>query len=190
MRILFFILFSLASAFAQDWQNRDAVHGQADVASKFFLAGWLIPNFWTETLDNVNLFGGVGYRGKDWWLETMAQHQWNSKQNQWALDFRYDRQIGRWHVYAEGAPFLTKRAFYEFAVVERQTWKGFLFGAETENVHQPGPDTVAVGPRAGRKLGRVAGFEVSAIAAVRLSPNGGHTEPRLYVVFNQRVKRR
>lgn len=172
---------------AQDWQTRDTVHAQADINRRWFVAAWSVTNLRTVTLNNTNIFAGIGYRGKDWWFESMVQHQWNNKANQWALDFRFDRQAGRWHLYVEPATFLTKKAFYEFVIVERRTWKGFSFGAETENTHQPGPDTIEAGPRAGRKLGRFAGFDVSAAAAVRLSPNGGHTEPRLYLVFNRRV---
>lgn len=104
------------------------------------------------------------------------------------LDFRFDRQFGQWHLYAEGAPFLTKKAFYEFVIVERRVWKGFAFGGETENLHQAGLDAVFLGPRVSRKLGKFAGFDVSLTGAVRKSLKGGHTEPRLYVIFNRRVK--
>lgn len=180
-------LFLSSTLSAQDWQNRNVVHVQADISQKWFVAGWSITNLRTGTPNNTNLFGGLGYRGKAWWLEGMVQRQWSSKGNQVMLDFRFDKQAGRYHFYAEGSPFLTKKAFYEFVIVERRTWKGFALGAETENVHQDNRDTVQVGPRASRKLGRFAGFDVSMAAAVRLSPVGGRTEPRLYVIFNRRI---
>jgi hypothetical protein len=184
--VLFLAMCVTIPVSAQDWQTRDAAHVQADVNQHWFLAGWSVTNLRTQTLNNTNLFGGAGYRGKDWWLEAMAQHQW-TKTNQWALDFRFNRQTGRWRLYAEVSPFLTKKAFYEYVIVERRTWKGFSFGAETENTHQPGPDTIAAGPRVSHKLGRFAGFDASAAVAVRFSPVGGHTEPRLYLVFNRRL---
>jgi hypothetical protein len=190
MKFMLLLLFVTSLSFGQDWQNRDAVHVQADVGGNWFVAGWSITNLRTISLNNTNFFGGVGYRGESWWAETMVQRQWNTKADQWAMDFRFDKQAGRWHLYVEGSPFLTKKAFYEFLVAERRTWKGFSLGAETENTHQPGPDTIAIGPRAGHKLGRIGKFDVTAIAAVRLSPNGGHTEPRLYFVLNRHIKRR
>lgn len=178
--------FFCALAAAQDWQSRNVVHLQIDLEKNWFISLWSITNLRTETPNTTNLFTGIGRRGRGWWLEGMVQRQWNPKGNQWMLDARFDKQSGRWHLYAEASPFLTRKAFYEFVIVERRTWKGLALGVETENLHQAGRDTVQVGPRASRKLGRLAGFDVSLAGAVRFSLIGGHTEPRLYLIFNRR----
>ncbi len=185
--VLFLAICLTIPASAQDWQTRDSLHVQADVSKNWFVSGWSVTNLRTETPNNTNLFAGAGYRGKNWWLEAIVQHQWNTKANQWMLDFRFNKQTERWRLYAEVSPFLIKKAFYEYVIVERRTWKGFSFGAETENTHQIGPDMIAIGPRVSRKLGRFAGFDASAAIAVRLSPVGGHTEPRLSLTFNRRL---
>ncbi|MEK7617952.1 MAG: hypothetical protein AAB410_02300 [Patescibacteria group bacterium] len=180
------LLFS-TYGFAQDWQNRDVLHLQVDVSDRWFIPAWSITNLRTQTPSTTNLFAGIGRRGNSWWLEGMIQRQWNPKGNQWMLDVRFDKQSGRWRLYTEGAVFLTKQAFYEFVIVERRVWKGLAAGAETENLHQLGRrDTVQIGPRASRKLGSLAGFDVSFAGALRFSLAQGHTEPRLYLVFNRR----
>ena len=179
-------LAATASTFGQDWQNRSVVQAQMVVSPNSFLTVKSITNFRSETPNNTSLFAGIGRRGKSWWLEGMIQHQWRAVGNQWMLDFRFDKQAGSWHLYAEGSPFLTRKAFYEFVIVERRTWRGFSVGGETENSQQTGPDILAIGPRVSRKLGNWAGFDVSLAGAIRFSPIGGYAEPRLYLVFNRR----
>ena len=172
---------------AQDWQNRSGVHAQIDVSKRLFVSAWSITNLRSETPKNTSIFTGIGVRDQNWWLEAMIQHQWRAAGNLWMLDFRFDRQAGRWRIYMEASPFLTKKAFYEFMIVERRIWKGVAIGSEMENLHQAGRDTIQIGPRASRKLGRLAGFDVSLAGAVRFSAANGHTEPRLYIVFNRRI---
>src|SRR3989344_4041226 len=185
--VLVVLMFGMISGLSgQDWQNRSVVQVQIDVSQRAFLAVKSISNLRSETPNNTNIFAGVGVRGKSWWLEGMVQHQWRAGSNQWMLDFRFDKQAGRWHWYVEASPFLTRKAFYEFVIVERRTWKGVSVGGEAENNQQIGRDDIGVGPRESRKLVHCAGIDVAFSGAVRLSPVGGHTEPRLYLVFNRR----
>lgn len=173
--------------FAQDWQNRDVLHLEYEINNKFSLRTWSITNFRSKTPNNTNLLAGIGYRGNSWWVESLVQHQWSSKGNHWMLDFRFDRQLPKWHLYAEAALFLTKKASYEFVIIERKLGKRVAVGGETENTHQAGRDIVQIGPRVGSKLGSFLGFNVSVAGTVRISPLGGYAEPRIYLIFNRRI---
>jgi hypothetical protein len=93
------------------------------------------------------LFAGVGIRGKSWWLENMLQRQFSPSGNSWILDERFQKQFGkRYSLFAEASPFLTKKAFYDFVSAEYSFVKLGL-GAETENVHKSGKDSLGAGPR-------------------------------------------
>lgn len=186
MRPIILFIFP-ALILAQDLQTRLVFHPTVDLYGNWFAAGWGIGNFRTQTPNNVNLFGGIGYRGKNWWLEGMVQRQWSKPGDNLLLDFRFQKQfINRVSLYAEGAPFLNRRAFYEFVIVETPVWGKLRVGGETENVHRAGAKySLAVGPRASYPLGNIGGFNVVASVAYRAQ----HPEPsalRFYLSFNRR----
>ncbi len=183
--VVLFLVLGVFPVFAQDWQNRNVVHISVPVEGRWYIPFWSLTNFREKTGRNTNLLSGVGYRENNWWLEGMLQHQWNQTKGQWMLDMRYDRQYKNWHTYSEIAVFLNRKALYEFVVAERRTFRGFWLGVETENLHQPGPDAAQLGFRGSRRLGRFLGFDVSFAPALRFSLIRGHTEPRVYLIFNR-----
>lgn len=170
-----------------DWQNRTILHEQADVTQNWFLAGWVIGNAQAHGTDNINLFGGVGYRSgnKKWWLESMVQRQWSANGKKLLLDNRFQYQAGRASLYVEVAPFLDRRATYDMVIFEHRSWRKLNLGAETENVHKRGADSLGAGPRASLPLGTFGKFKVATAAAYRLR-SSEQNEFRVYVVFNRR----
>ncbi|MBI4050666.1 MAG: hypothetical protein HY396_01680 [Candidatus Doudnabacteria bacterium] len=171
---------------AQDLQNRSTLHLIADITDRWYVALWPIANIRAQSPSNFNIFAGAGRRGKNWYLEAMAQKQWNGKGGLWTLDFRYRRQVtGRLSVYAEPDVFLSRRAFYEFIIVEYRSWRKFNLGGETENVHQLGKDVLAAGPRISRPLGRLWGTDFALGLAYRTA-SPGHNEIRIYLNATKR----
>ncbi len=171
---------------AQDLQNRSTLHLTADINDRWYVVVWPIANIRARSPSNFNLFAGAGRRGKNWYLEAMLQKQWNGKGGLWTLDFRYRRQAtSRLSVYAEPDIFLSRRAFYEFVIVEYRTWWKLNMGGETENAHQPGKDVLAVGPRISRPLGRFWGTDFVLGAAYRTA-SPGHNEIRIYLNATRR----
>lgn len=158
---------------AQDLQNRDAVHLQADISKNWFVPVWSITNLRSQTPNNTNLFGGVGYRGKDWWVEGMVQRQFSpATGGQWMLDFRYDRKTGPWHFYVEVSPFITKPAFYEFVFVERRVWKRLGFRLKTENTNRLSGQKITAGGGPTWDFGKHRGWDIGAAADYCPSPTG------------------
>lgn len=175
-----------AAAQAVDWQNRDGLHLQTDISQKWFLPMWSTTNLRSETPNNTNLFGGLGYRGKSWWLESMVQRQLSpATGDQWMLDFRYDRRNGPWHLYVEVSPFISKPAFYEFVIVERRAWKRLSLRAETENTHRLSAQKIAAGGGLALSFGKHHGWDLGAAAVYRFSPTALN-EPRIYLAANRR----
>ncbi len=179
-----------SACFAQDLQSRLIVHPTADISEKWFLAGWGIGNLRVKTPSNANFFGGVGYRGSDWWIEGMIQRQWSRKGNSVLFDVRFQKQFGnRVSLYVEPAPFLNRRAFYNFTIVEYRAFGKLRLGGETENIHRAGADSLAFGPRVSYSLGTLAGFSVVASITYRMQ----RPEPdalRVYLAFHRRFARR
>lgn len=201
-KILWIVVLFLAPGWAQDLQTRLIIHPTADLGRGFYVSGWSITNLKTQTPNNANLFGGLGYRTKTWWLEGMFQRQWRPQGGRdWMLDFRFQKQFaGRRSasLYAEAAPFLTRRAFYEFVIVEARIfpverprwWQRWRIGGETENVHRAeARDLLAAGGRLTYPFGTIGGWTLSFSLAYRLqSP-----EPdaiRFYFVVSRRFGKR
>lgn len=186
--VFFFLFFSICRA--QDLQSRLIVHPTADISKKWFLTGWSIGNLRAKTPSNVNLFGGLGYRGKTWWLEGMIQRQWSRKGSNVMFDVRFQKQFGsRFSLYVEPASFLNQRAFCNFTIVEYRAFGKLRLGGETENVHRAGTDSLALGPRISYSPGTLAGFSVVASVAYRVQ----RPEPealRLYLAFHRRFARK
>lgn len=192
MRNVFFTiclsLFALpSSAQGSDPQTRLVLHATADLNQNWFITNWVIGNVKADTPNNVNLFPGVGYRAKNWWLEAMTQRQWSKPGNQWMLDFRYSFNRGRLAFYAESTPLLTKRGEYEFVYADVRVWKRLSVGFETENVHKPGKDSLGAGPRLSLPVASFGNYKLS-LAGVYQFRNEANV-PRLYVVLNRRFKR-
>jgi len=167
-------------ASAQDLQNRSTLHLMVDLNSRWYAVVWPITNIRAQTPSNFNLFAGAGRRGKNWYVETMVQKQWNSKGGLWGLDFRYRRQAAnRLSVYLEPAIYPRERVFYEFAIVEYRVWRKLNLGGETENKHQPGQDVLAAGPRVSYPIGRLWGTDFMIGSAFRLA-SPGRNEIRIY----------
>jgi len=171
-------------------------HLQADISQHLFLLTWTNLNLRSQTPDNSNLFAGLGYRQKSWWLEGMAWKQWGPSGGLWGADVRFRKQFGvrgKTVLYFEPAPLLSQKGFYWFLDCDTEVWNKFSVGAETENINRPGPDAMAVGPRISRSLGRIGGFDVSGTLAFRFDPlqhpgfiSGHPHEIRLYLIFSRR----
>jgi hypothetical protein len=175
---------------AQDLQNRTAAHITTDITERWFVAVWSITNLRTQTPNNTNLFVGIGYRGKAWWLEGMVQKQWNANAGLWSVDARFRKQLtSRFSLYVEPSVLLPRPAFYEFVILDALVWEKLTVGAETENVHRQSKQSIAMGPRVSYALGERWGFSLSTTLAYRLSPTG-KDEARVYLVLSHRVKRK
>lgn len=189
MKFIFVCVVAMSQAMAQSIQFRSIVHPTVDITPRIFWANWAIGNARTKSPDNLNYFGGLGYRGSTWWVEGMVQRQWSRAGNNFMLDVRFQKQFGnRLTLYLEGAPFLTRRAFYDFTVVEYRTFGKVRLGGEKENIHRPGADSLAFGPRVSYPLGTLYGFSVVASVAWRIQ----HPKPdaiRAYLAFHRRFKR-
>lgn len=168
-----------------DFQNRTILHAQKDMSKSWFLAGWAIGNGQYYGTSNINLFGGIGYRNNNWWLESMIQRQWSETGRKLLWDNRFQWQNNKESLYLEAAPFLDRKAFYNMAIFERRAWRRFNIGAETENVHKPGKDSLGAGPRISMPLGSVGKLKVGAAIAYQLRHNERNAL-RLYLVFNSR----
>lgn len=130
-------------------QLRVPVHVTKDLSEKWFLTSWVIGNVKQAQPNNLNFFGGVGYRGEKWWLEGLLQRQWNGNKSQWQLNFRFNEQIGkRISLYAELYPLSSRHTFSETAILDYRLARKWKVGVETENVHQKSRrDSYGGGPR-------------------------------------------
>lgn len=184
-----FLLFAILNARAQhtDSQTRIIVHHQVDLGKNIFLANWVIGNGQYYGTNNLNLFEGIGYRGKNRWLEVMLQKQWNPKGNKLLLDTRFQSQLGKQvSLYAEVAPFLNKAkrgSVYQMIIVNYQAWHKFNVGGETEGVDK----FQGLGPRIALPFGTLAGYQVSGSLAYQFRPLERDVF-RFYLVFNRRFQ--
>lgn len=193
----YMLLFIGSVAIAQDWQNRTLVQTALDFSPHKYIAVKSISNFKNQTPNNTNIFLGLGYRSKSWSLEVMVQKQLNANGGFWAEDTRFIKKFGKIKkttLYLEATPFLSQKGFGWSAFGETEVWKKISVGVETENINKPGLDVVSLGPRISRRLGRFAGFDVSATVAFRFDPlwqpskvTGHPHEIRFYLVFNRRI---
>ncbi len=198
MRLIAGIVLTLSACFipgrvlaqeVTDYQNRIILHEQADVSKNLFLAGWVIDNGQVYSTSNINLFGGLGYRRESWWIESMIQRQWSAGDAKLMLDNRFQAQLGpRRSLYVEVAPFLDRKAVYDMVVFEQNVWRGMNIGAETENVHRPGKDSLGAGPRVSVPVAQVSNFKMAIALAYQLRRQETNAL-RFYVVFNHRDKR-
>lgn len=180
-----------------DEQIRLVIHPTKDLKTNKYITGWAVGNLRSNTPDSVNLFGGIGLRGDTWSLESMVWRQFRQKNQRerqqgrpgtdWALDFRFQKKLGqRIALYVEGAPFLTRKAWYEFVVVDYLVWKRMSLGFETENTHQAGPDYIRAGLRAGLPIWQCGGNRASFAVAYRVGRSKGQNELRAYFVTHLR----
>lgn len=193
MKVLLIALVVLALGtplFSQDLQNRSGLHVMLDVNDHWFIPVWSISNFRTQSPNNTNIFAGVGYRSKSWWLEGLVQKQWNRSGGLWSADARFRRRFGRVSVYIEPSIILKpKTAFYEFVIVEERMWRGLSLRQETENIHRPGKDTIAAGGGIGYLFPRWHGCDFAAAVVYRASPTG-KDERRVYINITPRIRLR
>lgn len=188
MKILIAFVFTAGVLLAQDMQNRTVMHVMADISDRWFVPVWSISNFKQQSSDNTNIFTGIGYRGKTWWVEGLAQHQWNRSGGLRSTDARFRKQVGRVSMYIEPSVILApKKAFYEFVIVEEKLWKGLNLRQETENVHRPGRDTITVGGGLGYSFPRWRGYDIATTLVYRVSLTG-KDELRLYLNVTRRIK--
>jgi hypothetical protein len=181
------LLPSLCSA--DDPQSRIVLHTTADVSDKWFITNWTIGNIKSTSPNDINVFPGIGYRSSNWWFESMVQRQWSKSGDSWALDFRYSVNLNdRISFYAESAPLLTTTGEYEFVSMDFRVFKQFAIGFETENIHQPGPDVLDIGPRVSLPLVSIGEYKLSLSATYQIHYQSADI-PRLYVVLNRRFKR-
>ena len=189
MRFIVFMLvvsFWASPCFAQDPQARIILRPMVDISDQWYLASWVIGNVRTETPNNINVFGGAGFRGQRWWFESMIQRQWSDIGRNWMLDFRYQKQFAQHGtLYLEAAPFLTRLALYHFVIYEHPALFGFNLGVETENVSKSGLDSLGAGPRVSRGLVSIGGFNTSVATSYQIR----RREPdamRIYLVLSRR----
>ena len=180
-------LFLSATAFAQDWQNRDTLHLMADIKGDCYLATWTIPNFRSSTPDNINFLIGVGCGDTAKWAEVMVQKQWNRDGGFWALDFRFYKQMSKnWSLYVEPTVVISKPGFYEFVIVERRLGSRVSLRGEAEGTFRLSKQSFAAGGGASFKLGEYKGWKFAVVAVYRSSPTG-KDEPRAYLGISKRI---
>lgn len=170
-----------------DYQKRIIFHEQADMNNNLFLAGWVINNSQVYGTSNINLFGGIGYRGKKWWLESMIQRQWSAKDQKLLWDNRFQGQFGKSSLYIEVAPFLDREAVYDMVIFEQNVWYKLNAGAETENIHKPGRDSFGAGPRVSVPIAEFGNYKLAIALAYQLRQQETDAM-RFYIVFNRRDK--
>lgn len=174
---------------AQDLQNRTVMHVMADVSDHWFVPVWSISDFKSVSPNSTNLFTGLGYRGKTWWLEGLVQKQWNSSGGFWSADLRFRKQLGRVSLYLEPRSIIRpKSAFYECVIVEERLWKGLSLRQETESVHRAGKDSIAAGGGLTYSLGRWQDFDFATALVYRAAT--GKDELRVYLNINRRIRLR
>ncbi|MEO8065867.1 MAG: hypothetical protein ABI643_03395 [Candidatus Doudnabacteria bacterium] len=185
------LLFCAIPCFAQDTdpQTRLVLHTTADLSTNWFVTNWIIGNIKADNPNNINIFPGIGYRGGKWWFEAMVQRQWSKPGNSWALDFRYAIEFpNRVELYVESAPLLSIAGEYEFVFVNFPVWKRLGIGAETENVHKAGQDSIGAGPRMSLPLASIGEYKLALGATYQFRYREADI-PRLYIVLNRRFKR-
>ncbi len=134
-------------------QLRTPVHITKKLGENWFLAGWMIGNVRQAQPDNINLFGGLGYKRNNWWLETLVQRQWSTKGHQWQLNFRFNRDFGkRANLYLELYPVSSRRSFSEVVIFDYRLSDRWKIGVETENLHKRGRDSYGGGSRLSFRL--------------------------------------
>lgn len=187
----------------KDEQFRLLLYPTVDIAPTWFIPAWVIATAATESPDNVNILSGAGYRGKSWWLEGMAQRHWNTKSQQWFLNFRFRKEFGaegaergRMVFYLEPTVVLSQRgfaesAFWEYRVLDSpgsRLRSSFSVGAETENIQRGNnnKDTWGAGPRASYAFGpKTARIVVAVTYQTRFREKDLW---RVYLVINRRFK--
>ena len=190
MKYLSVFLLFCCPLLPQDLQNRTVVKTPLDLGDHWYVVFWSITNLKAESPNNTNIFPGVGYRGKTWWVEGMAQKQWNGSGGLYSIDIRFRKQLTqRLSLYVEPSVILTNPSFYEFVILESRVWKKLSVGGETENVHRLNKQLIAAGPRVSYSLGQRWGCEFAASFAYRFSPTG-KDEARLYLNITRRVRLR
>ena len=178
----------VATTKAQDLQNRTIFHSTVDIKENWFLTGWAIGEARLESPNNFYLLGGVGYRKSKWWLEGMVCRQWSGAGNQLLLDFRFQEKIGnRTTLYVEAAPFLNKHALYDFTILEYRTWHNINVGAETENIHKPGLDSLGAGPRISYPIGSIGKVKVTVALSYQVRRQERDAF-RFYIILNRRFR--
>ncbi len=171
-----------------DYQNRIIFHEQADLSKSLFLAGWVVDNGQVYGTSNINLFGGMGFRGKTWWFESMVQRQWSAKDKKLLLDSRFQAQLAKGSsLYVEVAPFLDRKAVYDMVIFEQNLWRKLNLGAETENVHKSGKDSIGLGPRVSVALPAFGKFKLALALTYQLRRQETNSL-RFYIVFNRKDK--
>lgn len=189
-RIVLALACSVTFLPAQDLQNRSVLQVMIDFNDHWFIPVKSISNFRAQNPNNTNIFTGIGYRGKTWWLEGLVQKQWSASGGLWSMDARFRRQFGRVSLYVEPSIILMpKIAFYEFVIIEEKLWKGLSLRQETENAHRPGKDVIAAGGGLSYGFGRWRGCDVATALVYRVSPTG-KDELRAYLNITRRVRLR
>lgn len=180
-------------ALAQSQQARVLIHPTADLDDKWFVSGWIINNAQSGQPDNTNLLAGIGRR----WnkgdnkgdVEFLFQQHWNPSGNQQLLDIRLNQRLGkRWSLYAEVAPFLKRPAVYDFFSLEANLTKRLSLGIETENVHQPGRDSLGAGPRATYLLKKWPTAKLVLAGSYQFRPHEPNVA-RVYLILHLRLRK-
>lgn len=185
-RKLFLLCLISGVVLAQDLQTRIVVRPAVHVTKNWYVTTWIIGNARLHATNNLNIFPGIGYKGKNWWVEVMAQRQWSPAGNSWMLDFRWQRQLNSKNsLYLEFSPFITKRAYYHFVIYERKIWKKLNVGVETENIQRTGLDSIGAGPRISYPLVTFGKVKLTTTLAYRFHRREQDIL-RLYVVFSRK----
>ncbi len=188
MNKLIFVLVALflvsVQVEAQQLNAKPVIHPTVGVGERFYLTAWLITNIREDVPDNINLFPGVGYRTKLWWVEGLWWKHWNAKGSATAADLRFGVTHRRAVFAGEVSRFFKTGDVYTFAAIERPVTSRARIGLETENFFRE-KKSLAVGPRASYVLGKAWGGPLVVSAAYQVRPN----EPdvlRGYLVFHPR----
>ena len=179
------VLFFPGLAASQQLQSRLIVHPTYGDSSGLFLAAWNITNLRQNLPDNTNLFAGLGYREKDFWMEALLQFQWqwtSPGNHKWYGNVRFSGRTGEaFQFYFEAASSLTdKNTYYASFFLERKATERLSVGAETDNSFSPGANSVGLGPRASFAL---VPKRAMATLAYHLRPSEANLA-RLYLAFH------
>lgn len=170
-------------ASASDEQVRVVFHPTVALADGWYAAGWIIGNAKTDSPDNLNLLGGVGYRTPRWSTELLLHRQFSNTGNQWYLGTRSMAKFGsRVSVYHEFGPFLDRLALYQLTSVEYRVRGKLNAGGEMESVYRRGTDALGGGPRVSHPLFKSAHF--SGVAAASYQFRRGPDAVRLWLIIN------
>ncbi len=180
--ITLFFIPSVVSA--QQMHAKPVIHPSIQVSEHFYLTTWLITNIRQDVPDNINLFPGVGFRTKSWWVEGLGWKHWTAKGSATAMDLRFGASHPRAVFAGEVSRFFKTGDVYTFASLEKPVTNRLRVGLETENFFRE-KNSLGGGPRASYVLGKAWGGPLVTSIAYQVRKDEADVL-RIYLVFHPR----